>query len=65
MTPTLFAILGLSKFENGDAVPLELWVGLVQAMADVSGYRVFFQATVLESVLKTKRGEDCRLSGNC
>ena len=46
----LFAILGLSKFENGDAVPLELWVGLVQAMADVSGYRVSFQATVLEPV---------------
>ena len=53
----LFAILGLSKFENGDAVPLELWVGLVQAMADVSGYRVSFQATVLESAAEGQNQE--------
>ena len=45
----LLATLGLSEFENGDPVPLELWRGLSQAAADASGYRVSFQAAVLES----------------
>jgi len=44
----LFAAIDLSEFESGDAVKLEVWLGLAQAIADVSGYRVSFQAAVLE-----------------
>ena len=50
MTPTLFAILGLSELNNGDPVPLEVWIGLAQAIADVSGLKVSFQAATLQPV---------------
>lgn len=50
----LFAAIGLSEFESGNAVPIEVWLGLAQAIADVSGYRVSFQAAVLEPASKKK-----------
>src|SRR5947207_8619722 len=69
----LFAILGLSELNNGDPVPLEVWIGLAQAIADVSGLKVSFQAATLQPVAgdqnQEKRGlyvydTDCRLSGS-
>jgi hypothetical protein len=40
--------LGLSEPAGLVSVPLELWHALVQALADVSGYRVVLQAEILE-----------------
>jgi hypothetical protein len=45
------ARLGLhSELDGGESIPLEIWVGLAQALADVSGYRVNLQAQVIEPV---------------
>ena len=50
------ASIGLhSELDNGESIPLEIWVGLAQALADASGYRVNLQAQVLEPVSDPNR----------
>ncbi len=39
--------LGIS--EDSGPIPLEVWAGLAQALADASGYRVILQASVLKA----------------
>jgi hypothetical protein len=43
--------LGLfSELESKGPVPLEVWTGIVQALADASGYRIILQAAILEPI---------------
>ena len=43
--------LGLfSEFESGCPLPLEVWTGIAQAVADASGYRIILQAAILEPI---------------
>ena len=43
--------LGLfSEFESGCPLPLEVWTGVVQAIADASGYRIILQAAIVEPI---------------
>lgn len=37
-----------SELDDKDSIPLEIWVGIAQALADASGYRVNLQAQVIE-----------------
>lgn len=53
----LLTVLGLSEFESGDAVPLEVWLGLVQAATDASGYKISLQAAVLEPTREDQNQE--------
>jgi hypothetical protein len=38
----------LSEFAGTGPVPLEVWIGIGQALADASGYRVILKAEILE-----------------
>jgi len=40
--------LGLLEFDNDGPVPLEVWAGIAQAVADASGCRVILQAHIIE-----------------
>jgi len=43
--------LGLfSEFESGCPLPSEVWTGIVQAIADASGYRIILQAAIVEPI---------------
>jgi hypothetical protein len=47
----ILAILGLfSEFESQGPIPLEVWTGIVQAIADASGYRIILQAAIVEPI---------------
>jgi hypothetical protein len=40
----------LSEGCGGDPVPLEVWTGIAQALADASGYHFILQAEILEPI---------------
>jgi|ERR1700722_15431650 len=40
----------LSDFVGTGPVPIEVWIGVTQALADASGYRVTLEASILEPV---------------
>ena len=42
--------LGFSEGWGGDPVPLEVWTGIAQALADASGYHFILQAELLEPI---------------
>jgi hypothetical protein len=47
----ILGTLGLfSEFESGCPLPLEIWTGIVQAIADASGYRITLQAAIVEPI---------------
>lgn len=39
-----------SELDDKESIPLEIWAGIAQALADASGYRVNLQAQVFEPV---------------
>lgn len=43
-------LLGLSEGWGGDPVPLEVWTGIAQALAEASGYHFILQAEILEPI---------------
>jgi hypothetical protein len=43
-------LLGPSEGWGGDPVPLEVWTGIAQALADASGYHFSLQAEILEPI---------------
>jgi len=47
----ILGTLGLfSEFESGCPLPLEIWTGIVQAIADASGYWITLQAAIVEPI---------------
>src|SRR5260370_141531 len=46
----LLAALSLSEIEHVGPVPLQVWEGIAQAIANASGYRLTIQAAMLEPV---------------
>ena len=44
----LFAELNLHDYGNDGPIPLEIWLGVAQALADASGYRVVLQAAIVQ-----------------
>jgi hypothetical protein len=48
----LFDEMGLFELGNENPVPLEIWIGVAQSLADASGYRVVLQAMITEPLEK-------------
>jgi hypothetical protein len=44
----LFAELNLYDDDNDGPIPLEIWLGVAQAVADASGYRVILQGAIFQ-----------------
>ena len=50
----LFAELNLYDDGNDGPIPLETWLGIAQAVADASGYRVVLQAAMFNHLRMTQ-----------
>jgi hypothetical protein len=46
----LLAEHGLYELQNDEPIPFEAWIGMVQAIADASGYRITLEAALLEPI---------------